>query len=122
MTYLWLGLGGALGTIARYLVSVSVGERMGVAPVGTFVANVSGSLLIGFLAVIFDEHADLPPDLRRFVIIGVLGGYTTFSTLAYDTTRSLETGEFAHAAFNALGSLMLGVLAVFAGMAIARAL
>ena len=122
MTYLWLSLGGALGTMARYLVSVSVAERVGVAPVGTFVANVSGSLLIGFLAVIFNQHVDLPPDLRRFVIIGVLGGYTTFSTLAYDTARYMETGELTQAVLNALGSLVVGVLAVFVGMALARAL
>lgn len=122
MTYLWLGLGGALGTIARYLVSVSIARQVGIVSAGTFVANVSGALLIGFLAVIFNEHADLPPDLRRFVIIGLLGGYTTFSTLAYDTARYMETGELTQAVLNALGSLMVGVLAVFVGMAMARAL
>ncbi len=122
MTYLWLALGGALGTIGRYLVSTTVSQRLGVIPAGTFVANVTGSLLIGFLAVIFNEHTDLPPDLRRFVIIGVLGGYTTFSTLAYDTARYMETGELARAVVNALGSLVLGVIAVFVGMALARAL
>lgn len=121
MTLVWLALGGAAGTIGRYLVSTAVSQRMAVAPAGTFVANVTGSLLIGFLAVIFDEHVELPPDLRRSVIIGVLGGYTTFSTLAYDTARYMEAGELARAAVNAFGSLAAGVIAVFVGMALARA-
>ena len=120
MTWVWVAIGGALGTLARYAVSLAVNDRMGLGPWGTFVANISGSLLIGFLAVVFSERVSGHDDLRRFAIIGVLGGYTTFSTLAYDTTRFLEDGDVARAALNGIGSLIVGVVAVFVGMALAR--
>jgi len=120
MTWVWVALGGALGTLGRYALSLAVNERTGLGPWGTFVTNISGSLLIGFLAVVFTERLTGHDDLRRFVIIGVLGGYTTFSTLAFDTTRFLEDGDVARAALNGIGSLVIGVVAVFAGMALAR--
>lgn len=122
MTWVWVAIGGALGTLARYAVSLAVNERMGLGPWGTFIANISGSLLIGFLAIVFTETERFSghDDLRRFAIIGVLGGYTTFSTLAYDTTRFLEDGNVVRAALNGIGSLVVGVVAVFAGMALAR--
>jgi CrcB protein len=122
VTLLWLALGGAIGTVARYAVTVSVNQRAGIGPWGTFAANISGSLLIGFLAVLFNDRIEVAPDVRRFLIIGVLGGYTTFSTLAYDTARFIETGELERALLNAGGSLVVGVLAVFLGMALGRAL
>jgi CrcB protein len=95
VTYLWLAVGGALGTLGRYVVTVAVNERAGIGPWGTFAANISGSLLIGFLAALFNERIDVAADVRRFLIIGVLGGYTTFSTLAYDTARFTETASSA---------------------------
>jgi CrcB protein len=122
VTWVWIALGGALGSVGRYGVSLAVNERMGVGPWGTFAANITGSLLIGFLAVIFTDRVTGHDDLRRFAIVGVLGGYTTFSTLAYDTTRLLEGGEIARAALNGLGSLVAGVIAVAVGMALARAI
>jgi CrcB protein len=120
VTWVWIALGGALGSVGRYGVSLAVNERMGVGPWGTFAANITGSLLIGFLAVIFTDRVTGHDDLRRFAIVGVLGGYTTFSTLAYDTTRLLEGGEIARAALNGLGSLAAGVIAVAVGMWLAR--
>ena len=122
LNYLLLALGGALGTLWRYAVTVGVNERTGVGPWGTFAVNISGSLLIGFLAITLGDRFEVSDDVRRFVIVGILGGYTTFSTLAWDTARFIETGEAGRAVLNGVGSLVAGVIAVFAGMALARAL
>lgn len=81
MTYLWLALGGALGTLGRYAVSGWVYDRLGPGPLGIFVVNVSGAFLIGLFLELADGRALISPGLRQFVALGVLGGYTTFSTL-----------------------------------------
>ena len=89
-TYLWLALGGALGTLSRYALSGAIDNRYGPSPLGIFVVNISGAFVIGFFLVLAQDRFLVSPDVRRFVAAGFCGGYTTFSTLAYETMTQLE--------------------------------
>jgi CrcB protein len=118
---LWVGVGGFAGSILRYAVGTWIGGRMSTAfPVGTFVINLSGSFLLG-LVMGLGETRVLPPPVRPLVAIGFIGGYTTFSTFTYETARLLEQGSLLAAGANALGSVLLGLAAALAGLAVGRA-
>jgi CrcB protein len=109
-TFVLIGLGGLLGANARHLVSVWAVRRFGVAfPVGTFLINASGSLAIGFLAALLPAAVGDPAGARMFMIAGFLGGYTTFSTFAYESIILIREGETRTALFNALGSALIGI-------------
>ncbi len=119
MATLWIALGSALGGIARHVLSTSVAERFGESfPWGTLVVNVLGSLLIGFLAGLSDPSSRLlvPPAARQFLIIGVMGGFTTFSSFSLQTLNLLRDGELFLASMNAVGSVILCVLAAAIGL------
>jgi CrcB protein len=90
-------------------------------PWSTFGINVSGSLLVGLLVTVLTERLDVDPRIRVVVILGFLGGYTTFSTLSYETFALIDRGRVGLALVYSLGSLLAGVLAVWAGIALARA-
>ncbi|MET0553253.1 MAG: CrcB family protein [Vicinamibacteria bacterium] len=115
---LLVGLGGFAGSCLRYGAGLA-GARLagGPTPWATAFVNLTGCLAIGFLAA-----RPLSPELRAFALVGVLGGYTTFSTFGYETFALLEQGRAGLALANAGGQLVLGVLAVLAGTALARAL
>lgn len=122
----WVGLGGGLGSVLRWWIGLMVGERYhDDFPLGTFLINISGSFLIGYLSVLFNlgwhnrhGHGMV---LNALVITGVLGGYTTFSSMQLDTAR-LTTKQHARlAAFYLLLSVAAGLLAALAGAALARA-
>jgi CrcB protein len=118
LTYLWIAIGGALGSVARYacssLAAHAVGETF---PWGTLVVNVAGSFLIGIFATLTgpDGRWILPPDARLFVTIGVCGGYTTFSSFSLQTLNLVRTGELAAAFGNVVGSVALCLIGVWAG-------
>lgn len=119
MVVLYVALGGALGAAARYGLGGWIHSWAGAEfPWGTFVINALGSLLIGFL-LRFLEGAAVTPELRALVTVGGLGGFTTFSTFSYETAMLLHNGEWGRAALYALGSLVLGLLAVFCGFYLA---
>jgi CrcB protein len=121
MDLIWIGVGGAGGAIARYLVDTSVSSRVGGAfPFGTLVVNVSGSLILGLLFAMVTERALLPSELRGPAMIGFVGAYTTFSTLMLETWRLVEDGAPALAAANAVGSVLLGLVAIVVGLTIGR--
>lgn len=122
MLYLWLALGGALGTIGRYMVADWVVNRFGPSPLGTFTVNIVGSFLIGFFLVFAEDRLFISSDVRRFVAIGCLGGFTTFSSFMFETMGLLETGSFPAALLNIGGSLLTGLVAVWLGMLLARML
>ena len=107
--------GGALGSVARWSVSEVVPASGGV-PWATLIVNVVGSLLLGALLVVVAEVITDRPLVRPFLGIGVLGGFTTFSTYALETRDLLAGSEYAVAAAYALGSVAAGVLAVWVGM------
>ncbi len=120
MAYLWIALGGALGTLARYGLSGWINDRFGPSPLAIFVVNITGAFLIGLVATVTQDRFLVSPDIRRFVAIGLLGAYTTFSTWTYETMQLIEVGDYVRAMANSLGSLIAGLIAVYLGIVIAR--
>ncbi|MFQ5690583.1 MAG: fluoride efflux transporter CrcB [Gemmatimonadota bacterium] len=122
MTWLYIGLGGGIGAVARFglagWIQAHAGETF---PWGTLVVNGLGSLLLGF-AVVYLTGTAVSPEFRRFIAIGVLGGFTTFSTFGYETAAFLRNGEWLRAGGYAGGSLVLGVFGVLVGFVLANAL
>lgn len=116
---LFVGIGGGLGSILRYVISVFAGRYIPIVfPVGTFLVNISGCFLIGVFYSIFSKHAEFNSDWRLFLITGICGGYTTFSTFSYDGLILLKQGINLSFMLYVLGSVVLGLLATFAGIAI----
>ena len=119
---LLVAAGGALGSVARYLLGLWLQPRMGPDfPWATFVINVSGSLLIGIVLGLVQEGM-LSSGARLFLAVGILGGYTTFSTFSYETVELLADGTIGTFLFNALGQLTGGLVAVYLGLIIGRVL
>jgi fluoride exporter len=122
MLLLYLAAGGAFGTVARFALAGWVYDHAGGGfPWGTFAVNAAGSFLIGF-AVRSLEFVTVTPELRGFLTIGLLGGFTTFSTYTYETITLVRDGQWSTASLYALGSLLIGLLAVLAGLAAATLL
>lgn len=122
MALVWVALGGALGAVARYGVSGWVQQLVrSDLPWGTAAVNVLGCLLIGFLLV-WLRASTAPAELRQFLAIGMLGSFTTFSTFGWETVALLQEGDWTRAGVYALGSLLLGLVAVLMGIAAADAL
>jgi len=118
---LWVGAGGFLGAAARYLVAGWVHRFVSPSfPWGTWVVNVSGCLLLGALLGTLQTRVAVAPEWRLFGAIGVLGGYTTFSTLSYETVELIRRGHPWHALANGASSLVVGCLAVVVGAVLVR--
>jgi CrcB protein len=117
-SYLVVAIGGALGSVGRFWFSGAVAQRFGETfPAGTLLVNVSGSLIIGFFAALTgpDGRVWASPSFRQFFMIGVLGGYTTFSSFSLQTLALARDGEWLLATLNALGSFVLCLVAVWIG-------
>jgi fluoride exporter len=118
-----IALGGAAGAVARYLIDTSISQRSpGAFPWGTFVVNLSGSFVLGFLFALTVERGILPASSRAPLMIGFLGAYTTFSTLMLESWRLVEDGAPLLAMANVAGSSILGLSVVFIGLAVGRAI
>jgi len=118
LTYFWIGLGSALGGMGRYWCSGVIARAFGETfPWGTIIVNASGSLIIGFLATLMSPDGRLlvPPDARTFLMIGLCGGYTTFSSFSLQTLNLVRDGEWLWATANVLFSLTLCLAAVWLG-------
>jgi CrcB protein len=117
-----VGAGGFLGSAARYLVGgwVHRAAGFGTFPLGTLVVNVTGCFVIGVLGALFDTRQALSPDARLFLLIGVLGGYTTFSSFAYETLALTRDAEFARALLNVTAQCGLGLTAAWLGHSLVR--
>ncbi len=114
---------GAAGALSRHLLDSFVNRHWGDAfPWGTFAVNVSGSFVLGALVGLFATRLDVPFWLQAGATVGFLGAFTTFSTYMLQIYRSTATGHLAIAFANAFGSLAAGVLALYAGILLARAL
>lgn len=121
--YFYIALGGALGSIARYWVGSTVASRLGTKfPYGTLVINISACVIIGFSLTYFSKRAGLNPAWRYLVPVGFVGAYSTFSTYEWETFSSLRTGAFSLSALYAVGSLLLGLIAVWGGSLLAEVL
>jgi len=119
--WILLFVGGGIGTILRYQVSGLVQDQLGAAfPWGTFMVNVTGCLAIGIFATLADERGMLGSPARLFLMVGVTGGYTTFSTFGLETWRLLQVGDFIPAFANAAGSVVVGLLGLVLGVFLAR--
>ena len=112
-----VAVGGALGSVARYLIGALIQDRAATAlPVGTLTINISGSLLLGFLMRLGLETSALGPEMRFFLTTGFCGGFTTFSTFSYETLRLFEDGEYGTAGLYVCSSLVFALLACAIGM------
>ena len=124
-TYLWIALGSALGGMARYACSNWVANWFGLTfPWGTLIINVLGSFVIGFFATLTgpDGRLMVPGDARQFVMVGLCGGYTTFSSFSYQTLTLAQDGEMLRAGVNVGASVALCLLSVWLGFVAAAAL
>ena len=110
-----VGVGGAVGAVLRYLIGLIPMNKSGVFPVNTFLINLAGSFAIGAIAVLALRADRMDPKLVLFLKTGICGGFTTFSSFALETGDLIGSGNTAAAVIYAVLSMILGVLAVFAG-------
>ena len=118
LTYLWIALGGALGSMARFWMSGAIAARFdGKFPWGTLFVNITGSLLIGIFAAMSETGGRLAGavTLQRFLVVGICGGYTTFSAFSVQTLDLMRAGNWPAVAGNVLGSVLLCLAAVWFG-------
>ncbi len=121
LQYFWIGLGGFLGANARYLIQQWAASVWGADfPYGTMMANVSGSLLIAFFLTVAAERLPTSPEVRLFVAVGFLGGFTTFSSFSLETYRLLMQRGWLMASLNFFGNTVLGFVGVLLGVLLAR--
>ena len=121
MKYLLILLGGGTGSLARYLAGTAIMGRFGSRfPLGTMVINVTGSFLIGLIMTLLTER--LPPNTnwRPLLVVGFLGGYTTFSSFEWETYSVIRDGSFWIGFLNVIGSVTMGYAAVWLGALLAR--
>jgi fluoride exporter len=117
LTYFWLAVGGALGTIMRYWLNGVVSNYFPTFPMGTLVINVTGSFLIAFFGTLTDPNGrwQVAPTARMFFMTGICGGYTTFSSFSLQTLNLARDGEWLYAGLNVLMSVALCLIAAWLG-------
>lgn len=119
--YFLIALGGALGSLARFWVGSTIAGRLGTKfPYGTFVINVSACIIIGFSLAFLGRRTEINPAWRFLVPVGFVGAYSTFSTFEWETFSNLQTGAFLVAALYVISSFVVGLIAVWCGVLIAR--
>jgi len=121
MSYLLVFIGGGLGASLRHAVNVGCARACGLNfPYGTFVINITGSLVMGLIASYLAFKGEASQPWRLFVMTGILGGYTTFSAFSLDAVLLYERGELGVAAFYVVGSVVLSIAGLLAGLALVR--
>lgn len=120
---LWVGMGGFLGSSTRYVVSSAIRRLLphAIFPYGTVAVNVVGCLVIGWLTGYADLHDTLAPHVRLFLFVGILGGFTTFSTFGFESFALLTGGRAGHAFASIAMHLFVGIGAVWLGYGLAHA-
>jgi fluoride exporter len=119
--YLLILIGGGTGALARYAAGSAIMSRFGGRfPLGTLVINVSGSFAIGFLMTTLAERYQLDPAWRLLLVVGFLGGYTTFSSFEWETFTAVRDGEIWSGLLNVVSSVIVGYAAVWLGSVLAR--
>ena len=121
--YLWVGIGGFAGSIARYALGVWIYDRMGTRfPYGIFVIQYHRLFSIGVILTVLDSRVGVPPAWRLAIPIGFIGAYTTFSTFEYETFRSVHSGQASIGLLNIALSVVVGYFAVWLGVMAGRAI
>lgn len=119
--YLLVLLGGGTGALARFAAGSAIMSRFGGRfPLGTLAINVSGSFAIGFLMTLLTERYQLDPAWRLLLVVGFLGGYTTFSSFEWETFTAVRDGQLWSGLLNIVSSVVLGYVAVWLGAVLAR--
>jgi CrcB protein len=109
-------IGGGIGSVLRYAISGWVYTIMGADfPYGTFAVNIIGSFVIGLFLTIAEDRFLVNSDMRAFVAIGIIGGFTTFSTFTYETMELFKSGSYLAAATNIVGSIVVALFAAWLG-------
>ncbi len=117
-----VGVGGGLGALLRYYVASLVQPAGYLFNWGIFFVNISGGFVMGLIVEASALKFNLSPELRSFLTVGILGGYTTFSTFSLDSALLLQRGEYLQAAGYIAGSVVLSILALFTGLWVVRAI
>ena len=121
MRYLLILLGGGVGSLARYVVGSAIATRIGTRfPAGTMLVNVTGCFLIGLTMTLLTERLQPHPYWRLTLVVGFLGGYTTFSSFEWETYSAVREGGLWIGLGNVVGSVTLGYAAVWLGALLAR--
>ena len=120
-TILLVGTGGFIGSIMRYLVQIMVEKNLSdTFPYGTMIANITGSFIIGIVFALSEKGNLLSSEWRIFLAVGICGGFTTFSSFAYNNLMMIKEQSYIPFLINAAGSLALGILAVYLGIIFIR--
>lgn len=121
MNYVLVFVGGGLGATLRHVINMTCARCMGAAfPWGTFIINITGSTVMGLIAGYLAYKGEASQPWRLFLMTGILGGYTTFSAFSLDTAVLYERGELGLALAYVLGSVVLSIAGLFAGLALVR--
>ena len=121
MSYLLVFVGGGLGATLRHFVNMVCARAFGTGfPWGTFIINITGSTVMGLVAGYLAFKGEASQPWRLFVMTGILGGYTTFSAFSLDAALLYQRGELASAALYVVGSVVLSIAGLFAGLALVR--
>ena len=115
MLYLVVLIGGGIGAVTRFVLSVFIQRYSPDFPLGTFIINITGALMIGFLSVYLTESIDAAPAVKLFLITGLLGGYTTFSTFTLEGFKLMENGQYLKAFYYIGGTNIIGFLFIWLG-------
>jgi CrcB protein len=118
-----VGVGGGLGALIRYFLAGAIQPSWWPGfPFGIFVVNITGGLVMGLITGLAALKIQMTPEVRAFLTTGILGGYTTFSTFSLDSALLMERGAYMQAAAYIVGSVVLSIAALFAGLWIVRAI
>jgi CrcB protein len=124
LAYVFVAIGGALGSVARFALAGAIARQVGeIFPWGTFVVNVTGCFLIGFIAVVAGPEARVavPIEVRQFLMVGICGGYTTFSSFSLQTLALARDGDITRAGLNVAASVLVCMLGVWLGFGLGTA-
>ena len=119
MHVIYIGLGGFIGAVSRYLVSKYLANLIPSFPMGTLSVNIIGSFILGFIIYSVSLGRNISPDMRDFITIGILGGFTTMSTFAYESFRLFELNQIMLFTLNMVLNLVLCIAAIYAGKELA---
>ena len=116
-----VAIGGAIGSVSRYILSMLLLRASGsLFPVGTFAVNLAGCIAFGIIVGAAEQRFVLTPEARAFLLVGVLGGFTTFSTYAYESFALMQDGQFVTAAVNIVGQVVASLFGFWVAYVIAH--